>query len=230
MVRLCLIAGRDPGMKIVSVNVGLPRRIRWKDREVVTSIFKSPVAGPLMLYRLNLDGDRQSDLENHGGRSKAVYAYPAEHYETWRRELPGTDLSWGAFGENFTTQGIQEEHTYIGDHFRIGRAVVMVTQPRIPCYKLGLRLGRDDIVKRFLASNRSGIYFSVVEEGLVAIADKVERIKEDEERISVVEINRAYANGGGHLSIVRRAVQHPVLPPGLREHFLRQLASAEEAS
>ena len=216
-------------MKIVSINVGLPRRILWKDREVTTSIFKSPVNGPVMMRRLNLDGDRQSDLENHGGRNKAVYAYPAEHYAIWRRELPGMELSWGAFGENLTIEGLREENTYIGDLFRMGEAILMVTQPRIPCYKLGIRLGRDDIVKRFLESNRSGVYFSVVLEGQIAIGDPVERIKEDEDRISVMEINRAVANGGDHLSIVRRAVQHRVLPAGLREHFLTRLSSIEQS-
>ena len=214
-------------MKIISVNIGQPRRLIWKDREVVTAIFKSPAEGPVMLRRLNLEGDRQADLENHGGRSKAVYAYPAEHYETWEKELPDMKLSWGIFGENLTIEGLREDDIYIGDHFRMGQATVMVTQPRIPCYKLGLRLGRDDMVKRFLDSNRSGIYFSVLEEGEVAIGDRVERIKEDEDRLSVMEINRAFKNSGDHLSIVRRAVRHPVLPSGLRDDFLTQLASID---
>jgi MOSC domain-containing protein YiiM len=214
-------------MRIVSVNVGLPRTILWKDRQVVTSIFKSPVAGSVMLYRLNLDGDRQSDLENHGGRTKAVYAYAAEHYEAWRKELPGMELPWGMFGENLTVAGLREEDTFIGDRFQVGQAVVMVTQPRIPCYKLGLRFGRGDMVKRFLDSNRSGVYFSVVEEGPVAIGDSVTRIQEDEDRVSVLEINRAVANGGEDVSLLRRAVQHRVLPSGLREQFLTQLDSMD---
>ena len=216
-------------MKVVSINVGLPRTILWKDREVTTSIFKSPVNGPVMMRRFNLDGDRQSDLENHGGHNKAVYAYPAEHYLAWRGELPETELSWGAFGENLTIEGLREENIYIGDLFRVGQSQLMVTQPRIPCYKLGIRLGRDDIVKCFLESNRSGAYFSVVQEGPIAIGDPVERIKEDEDRISVMEINRAVANGGDHLSVVRRAVRHKVLPAGLREHFLTQLSSIEQS-
>ena len=153
-------------MKIVSVNVGQPRKVIWRDQEVVTGIFKSPVEGPVMLRRLNLDGDRQADLENHGGRSKAVYAYPAEHYDAWRQELPELDLSWGAFGENLTVEGLKEEEACLGDHFRFGQATLMVTQPRFPCYKLGLRLGRDDMVKRFLQSNRSGVYFSRAGRGL----------------------------------------------------------------
>jgi MOSC domain-containing protein YiiM len=217
-------------MRIVSINVGLPQKIQWQDREVITSIFKSPVLGPVMLYQLNLEGDRQSDLENHGGRAKALYAYPAEHYDAWRKELPGIEFSWGLFGENFTIEGLREENTYIGDHFRMGQALVMVTQPRIPCYKLSLRLGRDDIVKRFLASNRSGVYFSVMEEGKVAIGDAVERVKEDKERISVMEINRAIANAGYDSLFLHRAVRHPVLPSGLRERFLTQLASSQQSN
>lgn len=212
-------------MKILSVNVGLPQRHLWHDCEVLTSIFKSPVNGPVMMYRLNLEGDRQSDLENHGGRNKAVYAYPAEHYAVWRSELDGAELPWGAFGENLTIEGIREEDTYIGDRFRVGNALLMVTQPRIPCYKLNLRLNRDDMIKRFLASNRSGIYFSVVEEGEIAAGDAVDRIQIDKDRISVVEINRAVADGEANVSVMQRAVQHKVLPSGLREHFLGQLAS-----
>lgn len=215
-------------MKIVSINVGLPRTVLWHEQVVQTSIFKSPVSGPVMLYKLNLEGDHQSDLQNHGGRSKAVYAYPAEHYDFWREELAVPELGWGAFGENLTIEGIREEDTYIGDVFRVGQALLMVTQPRIPCYKLGIRLDRDDIVKRFLASNRSGIYFSVMEEGRIAIGDAVERIQVDEHRISVIEINRAVAKGGEHISVMRRALQHRVLPSGLREHFLTQLASIDE--
>ena len=216
-------------MKIISINVGTPRLIHWKGRDVTTGIFKDPVGGPVMLRRLNLDGDRQADLENHGGRSKAVYAYPAEHYDLWRKELAETDLPWGAFGENLTVEGLREEEACIGDHFRFGQATLMVTQPRIPCYKLGLRLGRDDIVRRFLESNRSGVYFSVLEEGLVKTGDPVVRIKEDQDRISVKEIDRAFINGTSNLPLVRRILRHEVLPSGLREHFLEQLASVESA-
>jgi MOSC domain-containing protein YiiM len=154
-------------MKIVSLNVGLPRRVLDHDREVTTSIFKSPVPGPAVLRRLNLDGDRQSDLNVHGGKNKAVYAYASEHYDYWHDQLPEADLTWGNFGENLTTEGLREQDASIGDVYRMGGALVKVTQPRMPCYKLGIRFGRDDMVKRFLASGRSGIYFSVVEEGLV---------------------------------------------------------------
>src|ERR1044072_7317644 len=154
-------------MKIISLNVGLPREIVYKDRRIVTGIFKEPVEGRIRARKLNLDGDRQADLKVHGGPEKAVYVYPSEHYDFWKSELPDMDLPWGMFGENFTTTGLLETEVHIGDRFRIGTAELMVTQPRMPCYKLGIRFGRDDIIKRFLASERTGFYSSVLKEGEV---------------------------------------------------------------
>jgi MOSC domain-containing protein YiiM len=148
-------------MKLLSVNVGLPREVSWKGKTVMTGIFKEPVQGRVMVRSLNLDGDGQADLTVHGGVDKAVYAYPVEHYDYWRQELPDTDLPWGMFGENLTIEGVLEQGVNIGDRFRMGTAAVMVTQPRMPCYKLGIKFGRTDIVKRFLDSQRSGFYFSV---------------------------------------------------------------------
>lgn len=214
-------------MKIVSINVGLPRTLPFHDREVTTGIFKSPVSGPVMMRRLNLDGDRQADLQNHGGRNKAVYAYPSEHYDFWRGELPGMELPWGIFGENLTIEGLMEQDACIGDHFRIGEAVVVVRQPRIPCYKLGLRFGRDDMPKRFLASGRSGVYFSVQEEGLVNVGDAIERVHSNEHGISVAEVNRAYVHGRENVPLVRRIVRSEILPAGLHQDFLEQLISLE---
>ena len=216
-------------MRIVSVNVGQPRKVIWRDQEVVTGIFKSPVEGPVMVRRLNLEGDRQADLENHGGRNKAVYAYPAGHYPAWRKELPNLELPWGAFGENFTVEGLKEEEVCIGDEFRFGHAVLAVTQPRVPCYKLGIRMGRDDMVKLFLQSNRPGVYFRVVEEGLVTNGDLVERIKKASDCITVMEINRAFAHGRENISLMRQLVRHPLLPEGFRDHFLSQLDLIEES-
>jgi MOSC domain-containing protein YiiM len=214
-------------MTIVSLNVGTQRTVRYMDRDVTTGIFKSPVPGPLLLRWLNLDGDHQADLENHGGRNKAVYAYPSEHYEFWRREFPDMELPWAMFGENLTTEGLSEEDACIGDHFRIGGAVVKVTQPRIPCYKLGIRFGRPDIVKRFLASRRSGIYFAVVEEGLVNTGDAIERVGEDEHRISIADVNRAYVDARDNLGLARRIVSLEILPRGLHDEFVEELAALE---
>jgi MOSC domain-containing protein YiiM len=214
-------------MKVVSLNVGMPRTVRYMDRDIATGIFKSPVPGPLLLRRLNLDGDHQADLENHGGRNKAIYAYPSEHYEFWRRELPEMELPWSMFGENLTTEGLTEEDACIGDHFRIGEAVVKVSQPRIPCYKLGIRFGRPDIVKRFLASRRSGIYFAVVEEGLVNAGDAIQRIGESDHRISIADVNRAYVSARDNLPLARRIVSLEILPRGLHDEFVEELAGLE---
>ena len=168
-------------MKILSVNVGLPREVPWQGKLVTTGIFKEPVNGAVALRTLNLDGDRQADLTVHGGVDKAVYAYPSEHYLFWRTELPGVDLPWGMFGENFSTAGLREEDVYIGDRFRIAEAEVMVTEPRMPCFKLGLKFGRADMIKRFLASRRTGFYFAVMREGMVAAGNAIELIGREQE-------------------------------------------------
>src|SRR4029450_12262723 len=139
-------------MKLLSVNVGLPREIAWKGKIVRTSIFKEPVAGRIRVAKLNVDGDQQSDLTVHGGIDKAVYAYPSEHYPFWRRELELEDLPWASFGENLTTEGWWEDEVHIGDRFRIGTAEVVGTQPLLPCFKLAMRFDREDIVERFLES------------------------------------------------------------------------------
>jgi MOSC domain-containing protein YiiM len=164
-------------MKLLSVNVGRPREIEWKGKVVRTSIFKAPVSARIRVGKLNLDGDQQSDLSVHGGIDKAVCAYPSEHYPFWREELPGAELPWGVFGENFTTEGLLEERVHIGDRLRIGSAEFAVTQPRMPCFKLGIRFGRPDIVKRFLQSRRAGFYFAVVREGEVTAGDAIELLE-----------------------------------------------------
>lgn len=214
-------------MKVLSLNVGLPQRVPFHDREVTTSIFKSPVPGPLMLRRLNLDGDFQSDLEVHGGKNKALYAYPSEHYDYWREQLPDYEFSLGNFGENLTTEGLREQDACIGDVYRIGGATVRVTQPRMPCYKLGIRFGRDDMVKRFLASGRSGIYFYVVEEGLVNVGDTIEKINAVPNGISIWDVNQAYAHTGENIELARRIVEAQILPRGLHDDFVEMLAALD---
>jgi MOSC domain-containing protein YiiM len=173
---------------LLSINVGLPREVDVDGRAVLTSIYKSPVAGSVAVRHLNLDGDRQSDLTVHGGIRKAVYAYPSEHYAFWRAEFPKMDLPWGAFGENFTIEGLLESAVFVGDVFRAGSAEFVVTQPRRPCFKLAIRFGRDDIIKRFLASGRSGFYLSVSKEGAVRAGEPIVRIGHDDEAISIAEV------------------------------------------
>jgi len=210
-------------MKILSVNIGLPREVTWQGKLVTTGIFKEPVNAPVMLRTLNLDGDGQADLTVHGGVNKAVYAYPSEHYGYWRTELPGVDLRWGMFGENFTTEGLLEEATYIGDRFGIGETEVMVTGPRMPCYKLGIKFGRPDIIKRFLASRRTGFYFAVVREGMVGTSGAIKLIGQEQQDISVADITRLYAFEKDDLKSLRRAIEVEALPENWRGYFQHQL-------
>ena len=210
-------------MKIISVNVGLPREVSWKGKTVTTGIFKEPVEGRVQMHSLNLDGDRQADPSVHGGPSKAVYAYPVEHYAAWRRELPGTSLPFGMFGENLTTEGLAEEALQIGDRLRMGSAEVMVTEPRLPCYKLGLKFGRDDIVKRFLQSARTGFYFAVTREGEVGSGDPIEWVHRDAGGVSVADITRLYTVEQDNVELLRRAIRISALPESWRQYVGRRL-------
>ena len=214
-------------MKVISLNVSLPKVVHWKGRDVSTGIFKEPASGPVMLRRLDFEGDLQADLTAHGGRSKAAYIYPSEHYAYWKNELPGMELPWGMFGENLTTADLNENDTHIGDSLRIGKAVVVVTQPRTPCFKLGIKFGRDDIIKRFLESRRSGFYVSVREEGMVEAGDTIELLEEDPERVAIAELNRLYVEGTHDPSVIERAVRVKVLPDGWRDYLLNELRPQE---
>ncbi len=210
-------------MSVVSVNVGLPREVIWKGETISTGIFKQPVQGRVVVRRLNLDGDRQADLTVHGGPDKAIYAYPAEYYHFWREEFPDMELPWAMFGENVTIEGLLDDTVHIGDRFRMGSAEVMVTQPRVPCYKLGIKFGRDDIIKRFLASGFTGFYFAVLEEGEVAAGDAITLIERDEHRVKVSDITRLYARDKGNLESLRRAVEGEALAEVWRSYFQKRL-------
>jgi MOSC domain-containing protein YiiM len=210
-------------MKIISINVGRPRLVVWRGQSVSTGIFKEPVAGRVALRTLNLDGDRQADLTVHGGPTKAAYAYPSEHYQFWRAELPGMELPWGMFGENFTTEGLSESSVNIGDQFRIGSAELMVTEPRMPCYKLGIKFGRNDILRRFLASGRTGFYFSVLREGEVEAGDSIELLARDANDVTVADIIRLYARDRDDAELMRRAVEVEALPDSWRDYFRERL-------
>ena len=192
-------------------------------RVVRTSIWKSPREGRLHVTALNVDGDEQSDLSVHGGTYKAVYCYPSEHYDYWRRELPHADFPWGAFGENLTTEGLIEPDVHIGDRIRIGDAEFLVTQPRQPCFKLGIRHGRDDMVKRFIASGRSGFYVRVVAEGDIAAGDSIRIIGHETGGISVSDIFALYFDGEAPADSLKRAAEAPGLSAGWRDHFLKRL-------
>jgi MOSC domain-containing protein YiiM len=215
-------------MKLVSINVGLPREVNWKGRTVTTAIFKEPVMGSIELRNLNLDGDRQADLSVHGGPDKAVYIYPAEHYDYWRSELPGVDLVWGSFGENFTTTGLLEDKVNIGDRFRIGSAEVIVTQPRLPCYKLGIRFERPDMVKRFSDSQRTGFYVKVSREGEVRTGDAFELLSRDPHQVTVADITRLYLMDKEDQESMRRAMAIEAFPESWRSYFAQQIEQTEK--
>ena len=211
-------------MKLVSLNTGLPRAVEWNGEAVTTGIFKEPVKGPVMLRTLNLDGDKQADLSVHGGVSKAVYAYPQEHYEFWKKELPDMNLPYGMFGENFTTEGLFEDTVNLGDRFRVGEAEIMATEPRMPCYKLGVKFGRSDIIKRFLVSSRTGFYFAVLKEGEVQVGDTLELLSRDENKIAIADVTRLYAFERDNLELLRRVVQVAALSASWRDYFRHRLA------
>jgi MOSC domain-containing protein YiiM len=179
---------------------------------------------------LNLVGDRQADLTVHGGPYKAVYAYPAEHYEYWRREQADNDLPWGIFGENLTTEGLHEGAVYIGDRYRVDTAELLVTQPRTPCYKLGIRFGRPEMAKRFLHSGRSGFYFAVAQEGEVEAGDSIELLGREENSLSISEINELYASQKNDREMLLRASRLKALPDRWRGYFSEQLEENSKSS
>jgi len=213
-------------MQLISVNTGLPREVTWHGRKVTTGIYKQPVRGRVALRKLNLEGDRQADLSVHGGEYKAVYCYPVMHYEYWKRELRGRELPMGIFGENFTLDGPQEESVHLGDQFSVGSAEVVVTQPRLPCYKLGIRFEADDMVKRFFASGRTGFYLAVIREGEVGAGDEVVAVSREPHAVPVSQITRLYGAkkySAADVDWVERAALVPALPESWKEYFRRRL-------
>lgn len=216
-------------MKLISVNVGRPRDVIWHGRNVTSGIFKQPVEGRVALRKLNLDGDRQADLSVHGGEDKAVYCYPIAHYDYWKKELPGRDLPLAVFGENFTTDGLHEDSVHVGDRFSVGSAEVIVTQPRLPCYKLGMRFQADDMVKRFLASRRTGFYFAVSREGEVGAGDEITMIARDPNEVPVSEITRLYVAArytDDDAAALERVITVAALPESWKTHFRERLQRA----
>ena len=219
-----------PTMKVLSISIGLPREVTWKGRTVSTSIFKEPVTGPVELRRHNLEGDKQADLSVHGGPTKAVYAYPSEHYPFWRAEFPEMELPWGMFGENLTTEGLDEESVHIGDVFQLGTVRLVVTEPRMPCFKLTIRFGREDIVKRFLQSQKSGLYFGVEQEGTVQAGDQFELLSTNTQGLKVADVTRLYTTDKGNVALLEKAVATPTLPDKWKSYFDRRLENLKSSN
>lgn len=214
-------------MKLVSVNVGMPRLLAWAGATFKTGISKHPVQGRVMLRTTNLDGDRQADLSVHGGPNKAVYGYPSEHYPPWSAELPDPARTWGAFGENFTTEGLLETTVSIGDRYRIGSAVVRVTTPRLPCYKLAAKFQREDMIERFVLSGRCGFYFAVVQEGEVGAGDEFELLGREDPTLTIAEVNRLYTAKSPGRESLQRSLDVKTLPESWRDRFRARLAEID---
>lgn len=217
-------------MKLLSVNVSLPKEVSYNGTIITTGIFKEPVQGPVMLRTLNLDGDDQADRVAHGGIHKAVYVYSAENYAYWKRALDREDLPYGQFGENFTVEGMPDDRIHIGDIFRVGEALVEVTQPRAPCFKLGIKMGDSLFPKLFLASERPGFYLRVLEEGEVSAGDVIERLKIGREQMTVREVHHLLFFDKRNAETARRALRIPALSPGWRGSLENIVAKASKAS
>jgi MOSC domain-containing protein YiiM len=211
-------------MQLISVNVGTPRAVEWNGKTVETGIFKTPLTGAVAVGRTNLAGDRQADLEVHGGVDKAVYAYPSEHYPFWRGELDRPDLPWGMFGENLTTEGLDETSVRIGDRFAIGTAEFEVSQPRLPCFKLGAKFGRADMVKRFLQAGRLGFYLRVLREGAVEAGQPIRRIGGSAGGVTVFDLGLLETTERGNVPLLQRAVEASALTESWRQRYRDQLA------
>jgi MOSC domain-containing protein YiiM len=213
-------------VKLISLNVGRPKLMSYQGETINTGIFKKPVSGPIQLRTLNLDGDRQADLSVHGGPYKAVYAYPSEHYPFWRQQLDEMGDEWGMFGENFTTTGLSEDELHIGDRLQVGSSILMVRQPRMPCYKLAAKFGRDDMIALFLDSGRSGFYFSVEQEGVVTPGDSFEVLSRENDGITIAEMNRLFTRERYNRDLLQKALSTTALPEAWRDYFDRRLKAA----
>lgn len=200
----------------------MPRIVEYNGEPVATAIYKNPVAGKVRVNQLNLAGDAQADLRVHGGVSKSVYAYPFEHYEFWQNEYPDKDLPTAIFGENLTTEGITEAEICSGDRIRVGTAEFVVTEPRFPCFKLGIRFGRKDILRRFQKSRRNGFYLSVAKTGELEAGDRIEFLERDPNRVTIEELVRL-SDEKDNLEIARRAVKVEALPETWKREIRQML-------
>lgn len=210
-------------MKVLSIHVGKPREVQYQGKTVATGIFKEKVNGPVRVNRLNLEGDQQADLSVHGGPDKAVYAYPAEHYSYWKTARPDLVFEPGIFGENLSVHGLNEDEACIGDRFKIGTAIFGITSPRMPCFKLGIKMKDPKFIKHFMQAQRTGFYFKVVQEGVVKSENPIEKIKSDPQQLTVNEIVRLYTTDKENQALLQKAVNTSSLPQDWRDFFAKRL-------
>jgi MOSC domain-containing protein YiiM len=213
-------------VKVVSVNVGQPQEREWRGVRVTTAIFKRPVQGPVAVRKLNLEGDQQADLTVHGGLDKAVYAYPREHYPYWQAQFAAQPLTLGNFGENLTVEGLSEEAVHIGDQLQIGAALFTVTQPRSPCYKLGVRFDREDMTRRFYESRRFGFYLRVLREGAIQAGDAVAIVSRDPNAVSVADIIRLFTGDSRDAVLLARSMKVRAFPESWRKYLQERIEGA----
>src|ERR1700728_1229246 len=202
---------------LLSVNVGMPKDVTWHGKTVHTAVWKKPVAGPRMVRRLNIDGDGQGDLAGHGGEQRAVFVYQIESYQYWQKELGRDDFEYGQFGENFTVRGLADDQVCIGDRYQIGGAVFEVTQPRVTCYRVGIRLNDPRMPALLVSHHRPGFYFRVIETGLVGAGDEIAKGAEGPERVTVAEVDALLYLPGHPREALERSLRIPALSPGWKE-------------
>ena len=214
-------------MKLLSVNVSLPKEIESKGKTVRTGIFKEPVQGRVKVKSLNIEGDGQADLVGHGGEFRAVYVYSFDNYAYWEHELDRSDFKFGQFGENFTVEGMLDENVHVGDRFRIGSGLFEVTQPRVPCYKLAIKMGIEGFYSQILESGRLGFYFRVLEEGEVGVGDTIERIKLDPVGLNIVEANKLMYFDKDNLDGAKKSLAIEAFSPGWKATFEGRISKAK---
>ena len=213
--------------RLVSVNVGMPKNVEWHDKSVYTGIWKNPVEGPVMVRRLNIDGDGQGDLAGHGGEQRAVMVYQTESYEFWKTYLGRKDLQPGHFGENFTVTGLADDEVCIGDRYRIGDAEFEVTQPRVTCFRVGVRLNEPEMPSLLVSQHRPGFYFRVITEGRVRAGDDIVRTSRGRHELSVADVDALLYLPNRNIEQLRKIVEVPALSPGWQESFRDMLAAHE---
>ncbi|MEO1050982.1 MAG: MOSC domain-containing protein [Bacteroidota bacterium] len=210
-------------MKLDSIFVGKPRQVENQGKMVTTGIFKEKITGPVGVTKLNVEGDQQADLKVHGGVEKAVYAYPSEHYQFWKEKRPNLAFGPGRFGENLSITGLSEKDVCIGDTYKIGSVVFMVKSPRMPCFKLGIKMNDPRFVKDFMDANLTGFYFCVLEEGEIEAGNRIEKIDEDGHGLTVDETARLYALDKDNNALLRKAASSPSLPTDWVEFYQKRL-------